>query len=224
MQTNNYQKRYQKFIKSRPNRSKKTFDGCETHHILPRCMGGKNTSDNLVVLTLREHFIAHLMLSRCFREGTKQRQQMIAATMNFGNRMKISSRMFEKLRLEQGQIQSQRMKQLMNDPSWRKRFVEHRQSKSYKKLMSQIRIIGYQNDPTYKKRISETKTLKTNDVLVLPKYKLRPTWGDHKKNFKDRRLCVRCGVNETHSSGNGLFRPRCHRCDVELGKRKVSIL
>lgn len=34
----------------------------ENHHILPRCLGGLNNTENLVLLTAREHFIAHHLL------------------------------------------------------------------------------------------------------------------------------------------------------------------
>lgn len=34
----------------------------ERHHIIPRCMGGSNQSVNLVNLTAKEHYIAHLLL------------------------------------------------------------------------------------------------------------------------------------------------------------------
>lgn len=34
----------------------------ETHHIIPQSLGGDNTLENLVRLTVREHYIAHLML------------------------------------------------------------------------------------------------------------------------------------------------------------------
>jgi ssDNA-binding Zn-finger/Zn-ribbon topoisomerase 1 len=34
----------------------------ENHHIIPRSLGGKDTPDNLVSLTPREHFIAHFLL------------------------------------------------------------------------------------------------------------------------------------------------------------------
>lgn len=34
----------------------------ETHHIIPRCLGGKDSEENLVILTGREHYIAHLLL------------------------------------------------------------------------------------------------------------------------------------------------------------------
>lgn len=31
----------------------------ERHHIVPRCMGGQDSKDNLVALTPEEHYIAH---------------------------------------------------------------------------------------------------------------------------------------------------------------------
>jgi hypothetical protein len=34
----------------------------ELHHILPRSMGGSNSNDNLIKMTLREHYIAHAIL------------------------------------------------------------------------------------------------------------------------------------------------------------------
>jgi len=40
----------------------------EVHHILPRCMGGSDEISNLVSLTPRQHFIAHWMLTRIYKE------------------------------------------------------------------------------------------------------------------------------------------------------------
>lgn len=34
----------------------------ERHHVVPRCMGGTNESDNLVYLTPEEHYVAHGLL------------------------------------------------------------------------------------------------------------------------------------------------------------------
>ena len=34
----------------------------EKHHIIPRCMGGLDSKDNLVSLTAREHFLVHWLL------------------------------------------------------------------------------------------------------------------------------------------------------------------
>lgn len=38
----------------------------EKHHVLPRCMGGSNAKDNIVLLTAKEHFIAHKLLVRMY--------------------------------------------------------------------------------------------------------------------------------------------------------------
>lgn len=38
----------------------------ETHHIIPKCLGGDDSENNLVVLTLKEHFIAHLLLCKLY--------------------------------------------------------------------------------------------------------------------------------------------------------------
>lgn len=39
----------------------------ESHHIIPRCMGGCNSKDNLVRLTAREHYVAHALLYKHYR-------------------------------------------------------------------------------------------------------------------------------------------------------------
>jgi hypothetical protein len=36
----------------------------ERHHVLPKSLGGTDDSSNLVALTAREHFIAHMLLAR----------------------------------------------------------------------------------------------------------------------------------------------------------------
>jgi hypothetical protein len=60
--------KYDLFINSilleRP--SNTLFKGSERHHIIPKCMGGKDTEDNLIYLTYREHFVAHKMLVECY--------------------------------------------------------------------------------------------------------------------------------------------------------------
>lgn len=62
--------RYVKFINSRPERDLKK-DGLyfNIHHIVPRALKGANDKSNLIKLTHREHYIAHLILWKCgYRE------------------------------------------------------------------------------------------------------------------------------------------------------------
>ena len=43
----------------------------EKHHIIPKCMGGNNKKDNLVMLTYHEHCVAHLLLVKIHPEQVK---------------------------------------------------------------------------------------------------------------------------------------------------------
>jgi hypothetical protein len=59
-----YLNRYLKFIDALKNQS---IDGySEKHHIMPRSMGGGDEPSNIIVLTLRQHYIAHWMLWKTY--------------------------------------------------------------------------------------------------------------------------------------------------------------
>lgn len=58
----NYEKIYKELCKSRKHRGIDKEFGYEVHHILPRCMGGADDEDNLVKLTVEEHYLAHRLL------------------------------------------------------------------------------------------------------------------------------------------------------------------
>lgn len=47
--------------------NKKVLEGYfEKHHVVPKCLGGDDTEENLVLLTYREHVIAHMLLVRIY--------------------------------------------------------------------------------------------------------------------------------------------------------------
>lgn len=51
---------------------KKILEGYyEKHHILPKCLGGSDSEDNLVLLTYREHIIAHKLLAEIYSNNYK---------------------------------------------------------------------------------------------------------------------------------------------------------
>jgi len=43
----------------------------ELHHIVPKCMGGLNSADNLVYLTPEEHYVAHQLLVKIYPGNKK---------------------------------------------------------------------------------------------------------------------------------------------------------
>lgn len=55
---------------TRPKNDKSLYEGTfELHHIIPRCMDGKDDDDNLVLLSILEHIIAHLLLHYAYLEN-----------------------------------------------------------------------------------------------------------------------------------------------------------
>lgn len=65
-----YKWHYDRLIETRKvlPRSKKDSTYYEIHHIIPRCKGGDSSEENLVYLTAREHFLAHWLLWRIYRD------------------------------------------------------------------------------------------------------------------------------------------------------------
>ena len=102
---------------------KRTLSGYkEKHHILPRCLGGKDNKENLAVLTAREHFIVHMLLCK-FTKGQARHKCLIAfdgmCKLKTKNRTyKITSRISAKLREEA------RKHSHMKKPKYRKMFSD----------------------------------------------------------------------------------------------------
>lgn len=90
---NKYNKWYQQIILSARNRD--TIGYTEKHHIIPSCLGGTNSKDNLVELTAREHFIVHLLLIKMVED--KDVYRMVHAIIRFTDKVK-NSKEYELLR------------------------------------------------------------------------------------------------------------------------------
>lgn len=67
----NYSKIYNNLIEKSKNR--KLTNYFEHHHIIPKCFGGTNNSQNIAILTAREHLIAHILLYKIYKNTNKQK-------------------------------------------------------------------------------------------------------------------------------------------------------
>lgn len=58
----------------------------EIHHIIPVCLGGSDEDSNLVMLTAREHILAHVFLWKAYPDhaGLTHAAQMMALTREYG--------------------------------------------------------------------------------------------------------------------------------------------
>jgi len=88
--------RYHKFIFSRPKREYIIKSGLVKHHIVPKSMGGSNEVENISILTVREHYIAHLILWKAY--GSKMARAFWLLANIEGRR--ITSRQYESLKSE----------------------------------------------------------------------------------------------------------------------------
>jgi hypothetical protein len=82
----------------------------EAHHIFPKCLGGTDESANLVNLTYREHYIAHLLLAK-IHGGP-----LWHAVNLMGRLKKYSNRHYERSRLEHSKMVSETNKRTKTKP------------------------------------------------------------------------------------------------------------
>ena len=81
------------------NRNQEIDGYVEVHHIIPKSLGGSDNADNLIRLTAREHFIAHLLLAKCTKGTAKSKMSYALWNMvNRDNGARTSSRMYTIIR------------------------------------------------------------------------------------------------------------------------------
>jgi hypothetical protein len=106
----------------------------ETHHIVPRSLGGSDDVTNLSVLTAREHFICHWLLIK-IHTGEERASMIYALRMMRANNehhkryhTKITSRVYASIKEEYSRIQSKKVQGEKN-PMWGKTHSEEAKNK-----------------------------------------------------------------------------------------------
>lgn len=69
----------------------------ERHHIKPRCLGGTNNIDNLIILTPREHYFAHLILCKAYPRNSKLKNALSA--MAYGDKRNLNSNQYHLIKI-----------------------------------------------------------------------------------------------------------------------------
>ena len=88
----------------------------ESHHIVPRSLGGSDNLDNLVNLTAREHFVCHWLLVK-MTTGQEHHKMLNALRMMRAEKQgqqryttKITARVYESIKQEYAALQSETLK------------------------------------------------------------------------------------------------------------------
>lgn len=96
-----YSKWYFSIIESAKGRSLDDYG--EKHHIIPKCIGGDDQSDNLVMLTAREHFVCHWLLVKMHDDyRLKFALFMMSVSGSQHKRGSVNSRIYEILKKYNG--------------------------------------------------------------------------------------------------------------------------
>ena len=82
----------------------------EKHHIVPRSIGGPDSTENIVRLTAKEHYVCHKLLTKMYAKGTPEYFKMVKAFMmmcsHSANHKRYTGVIHEKLRKEFALAQS----------------------------------------------------------------------------------------------------------------------
>ena len=115
----NYQKIYDSIINRAKHRILESY--AESHHIIPKCMGGINDKSNLVSLTAREHFLAHMLLAKMY--GGK----LWHAVHMMSNMKKYTSKKYEIARRQHAELMGEFRKNKKAPAEVKKKMSETRQ-------------------------------------------------------------------------------------------------
>jgi hypothetical protein len=107
---NKYNKWYTTITEQAKNRVLETYT--ESHHIVPRSLGGSDEPNNLVNLTAREHFVCHWLLVK-MTTGQEHHKMLNALRMMRAEKhgqqrytTKITARVYESIKQEYAELQS----------------------------------------------------------------------------------------------------------------------
>lgn len=139
----------------------------EHHHIIPKALGGSDSLDNLVYLTAREHYIAHLLLTRITEGIYKSKMVNAVFCMINLNNTKVSSKIYEKLRI----AQSERMK--IYNPVFN--------NKTKEKISNSLKKFYSNRDSTFKGKHHSEATKK----ILSEQKKDKPLSHEHRKKISE---------------------------------------
>ena len=126
----------------------------ETHHIKPRCIGGSNNFDNLVVLTPKEHFLCHYLLTKIYPSN----DSIIVAFSIMCNRTEgKSGKDYAIIRENYSRISSERMKVRANTK-------EHKE-------MSRKLCIARNSDPNFIEKVKKINNTPERKLEISEKAK-----------------------------------------------------
>jgi hypothetical protein len=157
----------------------------EEHHILPRCLGGTDEKTNLVLLTVREHFRAHILLADMYPDNGKLSLACIRMLdSREGLNLEDSETKFAELRLKAAKYISTIHKGRKKSDKERENIREARRKVAPRTFSEAARANMAQ---ARKKTWAERKTNGTADDIISKTVAARKANGSYKHSEERRR-------------------------------------
>lgn len=151
-----YLKHYINLIETRKNRILDENEYYEKHHIHPKALGGSDDIKNLVTLTAREHFIAHWLLFKLFKDP-KNKSKMGFALQSMSKTNGLSNRRITSWQFEIARKAAAIAGKLQQTISWK--------DEDYRKKVTDSNINTWKNEELLQKH-SELLKIRMNSPEV----------------------------------------------------------
>ena len=153
----------------------------EKHHIIPKCMGGKNERKNYVLFTFREHLIAHELLARIYDDIVDLKHTLYFMYHSSSKKHKIEVRMtarqLEELRIASAEFLSKKFKGREQKREWTEKAMKTKRERykggisDYAREMQALGRVGMVFTEERKKKISESMKGKIPSKRAIEKRK-----------------------------------------------------
>lgn len=177
---NKYSKYYYKIIEKAKNQERKKNTGIyyESHHIIPKSLGGFNNKSNLVLLTAKEHFICHRLLTKmCFLNSNKTKMLYALHRLTHGNNLSFTSHQYSVARTSIVEANKNRLCSEETRQKLREAGYKRKHSKETKEKISKIRK---------GKKFTDEQRKKISDSLKNKKPTLGMTGKTHSEETKSK--------------------------------------
>jgi len=177
---------------------KKTIGYIEIHHIIPKCLGGKDSSSNLVALTFKEHYVCHHLLCAIFKNNYLIRQAyyfMSHIEITEGGkrvRKRVSAKMIEEFKKfakdhkkpisEETKNKLRMLNSGKNNPNYGKKRSKESLEKSSKSLKEYYKNVPKEKEELRRKHLSEKLKGLPKNKEGIEKMKLTKIMAEYKQS------------------------------------------
>ena len=214
----NYIKQYNLLIQSRLKLDRSNFEpkAIAKHHIIPKSVGGSDCGSNLVVLTHREHYLAHLLLAKEEKKrGIYGYNSLSCFYISSKSKVLIKSRSYQYLRERVSEVSSLRNKSYYESLSY-----DDKEKIKLKKSKSMLEYWDNLNEKDYKDRCAKNGNQVWSDDARerLSLKKRRSNWMKGKKHSEDTKKRISAKTKGTNNPMYGKKMDNYQKIKMSVGK------